>query len=125
MFDTALTVDPSIEEELRDKWGRAQEVRAARGMVAIMAYDASALLGGLSKLKMDEIAPDDVEFDEDMNVASESHDLLGLVDRAGVKAKLTEVPYYRTFSNTQKNEPEMLTSALEDLRLVGQVLKKT
>ncbi len=119
MFDTALAADPSIEDELKEKWYKAQAVHTRRGKVAIMAYDTSALLKGLGELKMDEVAPDEVEFDKDLNVASQSHDLGGLVDRAGVQAHLTEVPYYQTFSNTKKNEPEMLTTALEDLRLVS------
>lgn len=124
MFDVALTADPSIEDELKYKWSKAQAVHARRGKVAIMAYNISALLKGLGELKMDEVAPDEVEFDEDLNVASQSHNLGGLVDRTGVQAQLTEVPYYQTFSNTTKNEPEMLASALEDLRLVGQALKE-
>lgn len=119
MFDIALTADPSIEDELKEKWGKAQAVHTRRGNVAIMAYDTSVLLKALGGLKMDEVAPDEVEFDEGLNVASQSHNLGGLVDRASVQAHLTEVPYYQTFSNTTKNEPEMLTSALEDLRLVS------
>lgn len=122
MFDTALTADPSIEDELKEKWEKAQAVHTRRGKVAIMAYDISALLKGLGELKMDEVAPDEVEFGKDLNVSSESHDLGGLIDRAGVQAHLTEVPYYQTFSNTKKNEPEMLTTALEDLRLVRQAI---
>ncbi len=120
MFDTALAADPSIKDELKEKWDKAQAVYIRRGNVAIMAYDTSALLKGLSELKMDEVAPDEVEFDKDLNVASQSHDLGGLIDRAGIHAHLTEVPYYQTFSNTKKNEPEMLMTALEDLRLVRQ-----
>ena len=119
MFDAAMMADPSIQDELKEKWAKAQAVHTRRGKVAVMAYDTSALLKGLGELKMDEVAPDEVECDEDLNVASQSHNLGGLVDRAGVKAQLTEVPYYQTFSNTKKNEPEMLTSALEDLRLVS------
>lgn len=122
MFDAALTAEPSIEDELKEKWAKAQAVHVRRGKVTIMAYDTSALLKGLGELKIDEVAPDEVEFDEDLNVASQSHSLGGLVDRAGIQARLTEVPYYQTFSNTNKNEPEMLTSALEDLRLVSQAI---
>ncbi len=122
MFNGALSADPSIEDELKEKWSKAQAIHARRGKVAIMAYDTSALLKGLAGLKMDEVAPDEVEFDNDLNVTSQSHNLGGLVDRAGIKPHLTEVPYYQTFSNTKKNEPEMLTAALEDLRLVSQAI---
>lgn len=122
MFSGALAAEPSMADELREKWAKAQGVHAKRGGIAIMAYNADELIQGLSGLKMDEIAPDEVEFDDEANVVSESHGLSGLTDRTGVKARLTEVPYYQTFSNTAKNEAAMLTSALADLKLVSQAL---
>jgi hypothetical protein len=124
MFNTALAADPSIADELKEKWDRAQAIHARRGQIAVIAYDTSALLKGLGGLKMDEVAPDEVEFDEDLNVASQSHNLGGLADRSGVKPHLAEMPYYQTFSNTKKNEPEMLASALEDLRFVSEAIKQ-
>jgi hypothetical protein len=124
MFDAALTADPSIEDELKEKWAKAQVIHARRGKIAIMAYDTSALLEGLGRLKVDEITPDEVKFDENLNITSQSHNLGELADRSGVKPHLIEVPYYQTFSNTRHNESEMLANALEDLRLVSEVLKK-
>lgn len=89
------------------------------------SYDTDTLLEGLGSLKMEEVAPDEVEFEEDLNIASQSHNLKGLVDRTGVQAHLVEVPYYQTFSHTQKDGPRILVSALEDLRLVAQALKQS
>ncbi len=124
IFDAALTAEPSIEEELKEKWAQAQLIHAQRGKVAIIAYDAAALLEDLSKLKIDEVAPDEVGFDENLNVTSQSHNLRSLIDRTDAQAQLTEVPYYQTFSSARKNELELLTSALEDLRFVSQAITK-
>ncbi|HEX8182743.1 MAG TPA: hypothetical protein VF575_04040 [Candidatus Saccharimonadales bacterium] len=119
MFDAPLAADSSITDELKEKWDKAQAVHVRRGQVAIMAYGADALLKGLRGLKMDEIALDEVGFDENLNVAIQSYNLAGLVDLAGLQAHLTEIPYYQAFSATTNNGPDMLTSALEDLRLVS------
>lgn len=122
MFEEALETDPSIEEELREKWASAQAVHARHGGKVIMAYETSVLLEGLGALNMDDVAPDEVEFDENLNIVHQSHSLSRLIDRTGVRSRLSEIPYYQTFGNGTKNEPEMLASALEDLRAVSRAI---
>lgn len=124
LFDEALDSQPSVADELTEKWAKARAIHAKRGTVAMMAYNVDELIQGLRGLNVDEVAPDAVEFDEDANVVSEEHNLGGLVERTGLKAHLAEVPYYSTFSE-RKNAAEMLSKALEDLKLVSQAIATT
>ena len=124
MFDAALTARSSIATELREKWEMAQAVYEKRGKAVIMAYTINSLAKGFSGLRLDEIAPDEVSFDSNLNIEGLTYNLGKLVDHTGVQAKPIEVPYYQSFSLSEGNAQAMLKSALEDLELIGQSLRE-
>jgi hypothetical protein len=122
MFEGSLAAQPSIEYELKEKWAKAQAVHAERGSVTIRAYNTKELLRGLGVVKRDDIAPDDVDFDETANIVRQTHNLGGLADHSGVSASMLELPYYQTFSFIDKNLVEMLANGLMDLRSVAEAI---
>lgn len=109
------------EDELNTKWKRALEIESNRGNPSIMTYDVGKLFEGLEKLDFDSIAPDTVEFNDEGKVVTQSHNLGGIIERTGIKAEPTDVPYYSTFAKDNANE--MLNSALQDLTEVHRVVQ--
>lgn len=124
IFTDILALYPSIEDELLEKWTKAQAVYVARGTTEVMTYDMSSLIAGFRNLKMDEIVPDSVTFDKDLTVYSQSYGVSGLVDRMGLQPRLRRVPYYEMYHDMQTEGAEVLARALEDLRVVSETIKQ-
>ncbi len=114
MLETVKT-DKQKSDELSRKWQIALDIQKNRDTVAIQAYITEEFIEASGPtMGMDVVAPETVQFDDDLNVIVQTHNLEDLFEHAGVKPRTVEMPYYYTFGI--HNGAEMLASLLLDLR---------
>lgn len=112
--------NPTLFDELNQKWGKAMTIYERRGTVPTKTYNLNDVLEGLKKQNKDvSDIPREISIDEEGEMRSRLSSLR-IVESTGAKPSVINIPFYTTFS--EENGATMLSSVLEDLQEIKRAI---